>query len=284
MTIITPAGKQNFVWSPKRSGLTKTAGTGTKQLSDKDLLYAAAKKVVKAQFDLEQGNNPEDVEVCAPCGENINVADDGESVTMDGGVEDIGGEAADISDVTDGTEEVVKDVAVKTDAIKAVQELSDKANKAEELAGKVEEAVSKVEEAIQEVKSIVGNGDEDDAGAPKAKGKGKDKGKKDDEVVLEVEVEDDDEEVEIEVEDDDEKDEKEDDEKDEGDKDEIIKESVEACSTAKTEMRTAANDPDDLYKLSKISPATRKKVYTYWKDYLDYGPDYCKLMTTDFEK
>jgi len=79
-------------------------------------------------------------------------------------------------------------------------------------------------------------------------------------------------------------DEKEDDEKDEGDKDEIIKESVEACSTAKTEMRTAANDPDDLYKLSKISPATRKKVYTYWKDYLDYVPDYCKLMTTDFEK
>lgn len=282
MTIITPAGKQNFVWSPKQSGLTKTAGTGTKQLSDKDLLYAAAKKVVKAQFDLEQEKNPEDVEVCAPCGENINVADDGESVTMDGGVEDIGGEAADISDVTDGSEEVVKDVAVKTDAIKAVQELSDKANKAEELAGKVEEAVSKVEEAIQEVKSIVGNGDEDDAGAPKAKGKGK--GKKDDEVAPEDDDEEKEVEIEIEVEDDDEKDEKEDDEKDEGDKDEIIKESVEACSTAKAEMKTAANDPDDLYKLSKISPATRKKVYTYWKDYLDYVPDYCKLMTTDFEK
>ena len=55
MTIITPAGKQNFVWSPKQSGLTKTAGTGTKQLSDKDLLYAAAKKVVK-EF-IKKNNN-----------------------------------------------------------------------------------------------------------------------------------------------------------------------------------------------------------------------------------
>jgi hypothetical protein len=98
-------------------------------------------------------------------------------------------------------------------------------------------------------------------------------------------VEDDDaKEVEVEIEDEEKDDEDGEEKEDEGEKDEIIKESVEACSAAKAGMKTAANDPDDLYKLSKISPATRKKVYTYWKDYLDYVPDYCKLMTTDFEK
>jgi hypothetical protein len=261
MSIITPAGKQDFVWSPKQGSLTKTAGTGSKQASDKDILFAAAKKAIKAQFDFDQLKKPAgEVEVCAPCGEKVEVME-GESA--------IGEETE-----TDGVagEEVVEDAAsgkaVSPDAVKAVQELADKANKAEELAGKVEEAVSKVEEAIQEVKAVVGGeGEKDDAGAPKGKKEDKD------EVEIEVEVED---------EETDEKEEKE--EKDEeGEKDEIVKESVEAA-TAKAEMRTAANDPDDLYKLSKISPTTRKKVYTFWKDYLDYAPDYCKLMVTDYEK
>ena len=245
MTIITPAGKQDFSWSPKQAGLTKTASKGSKQASDKDLLYAAAKKVVKAQFDLEQAQNPTNVEVCAPCGEKVDVIDNGEAAI----------DEAAIGDTAIG-EEVVEDAAAVSPA-----------NKAEELAGKVGDAVSKVEEAIQEVKSIVGGeGEKDDAGAPKG-----DK----DEIEIEVEVED---------EEKDEKGEKEEkDDEDEGEKDEIVKESVEAA-TAKAEMKTAANDPDDLYKLSKISPATRKKVYTYWKDYLDYVPDYCKLMVTDFEK
>jgi len=266
MTIITPAGKQDFSWSPKQAGLTKTASKGSKQASDKDLLYAAAKKVVKAQFDLEQAQNPTGVEVCAPCGEKVDVVDNGEAAIGESAI----GESA-IGEEAIG-EEVVEDAAAaapadKADAVKAVQELADKANKAEELAGKVGDAVSKVEEAIQEVKSIVGGeGEKDDAGAPKG-----DK----DEIEIEVEVED---------EEKDEKGEKEEkDDEDEGEKDEIVKESVEAA-TAKAEMKTAANDPDDLYKLSKISPATRKKVYTYWKDYLDYVPDYCKLMVTDFEK
>lgn len=268
MTIITPAGKQDFSWSPKQAGLTKTASKGSKQASDKDLLYAAAKKVVKAQFDLEQAQNPTEVEVCAPCGEKVDVVDNGEAAI---------GEAA-IGEEAIG-EEVVEDAAAaapadKADAVKAVQELADKANKAEELAGKVGDAVAKVEEAVQEVKSIVGGeGEKDDAGAPKG-----DK----DEIEIEVEVEDEEKDEKGEKEDKGEKEEK-DDDKDEGEKDEIVKESVEAA-TAKAEMKTAANDPDDLYKLSKISPATRKKVYTYWKDYLDYVPDYCKLMVTDFEK
>jgi len=271
MTIITPAGKQDFSWSPKQASLTKTASTGSKQASDKDLLYAAAKKVVKAQFDLEQAQNPTNVEVCAPCGEKVDVIDNGEAAI----------DEAAIGDTAIG-EEVVEDAAAvspanKADAVKAVQELADKADKAEELAGKVGDAVSKVEEAIQEVKSIVGGeGEKDDAGAPKGK-----KGDSD-EIEIEIEVEDEDKDEE-EGEKGEKKEEKDEDDKDEGDKDEIVKESVEAC-TAKAEMKTAANDPDDLYKLSKISPATRKKVYTYWKDYLDYVPDYCKLMVTDFEK
>ena len=262
MTIITPAGKQDFVWSPKQNSLTKTASTG-EQASDKDLLYAAAKKVVKAQFDLEQ-EVPSDGagEACLPCGEKVDVE------KSFGGVDGV-----EEADQAGG--EVVEDAAAagksgKSDAVKAVQELADKANKAEELAGKVEEAVSKVEEAVQEVKDVVGV--KDAAGAVKTDKK--DKGETE-EVELEIEVEDED------AEDKEDKDEKKD---EEGDKDEIVKESVEASATAKAEMKTAANDPDDLYKLSKISPATRKKVYTYWKDYLDYVPDFCKLMVTDYEK
>jgi len=277
MTIITPAGKQDFSWSPKQAGLTKTAAKGAQQASDKDLLYAAEKKVVKAQFDLEQAQNPTGVEVCAPCGEKVDVVDNGEALDIGNGDAAIGEEAI--------GEEVVEDAAAaspanKADAVKAVQELADKADKAEELAGKVGDAVSKVEEAIQEVKSIVGGeGEKDDAGAPKG-----DKGDKDEiEIEIEVEDEDKDEKEGEKGEEKEEKDEEDEEDKDEGDKDEIVKESVEAC-TAKAEMKTAANDPDDLYKLSKISPATRKKVYTYWKDYLDYVPDYCKLMVTDFEK
>jgi len=260
MTLITPAGKQDFVWSPKQGDLTKIASTG-KQASDKDLLYAAAKKVVKAQFDLEQ-KSPEATEevsgeVCLPCGKEVTTEEPLEGVEPE------------------TTEEVVEDAAVsgKSDAVKAVQELADKANKAEELAEKVEEAVSKVEEAVQEVKDVVGV--KDDAGAVKPEDKG------DEEVELEIEVED---EKDKKDEKKDKKDEKKDEKDEEGEKDEIVKESVEACATAKAEMKTAANDPDDLYKLSKISPTTRKKVYTYWKDYLDYAPDFCKLMVTDYEK
>ena len=88
MTIITPAGKQDFSWSPKQASLTKTASTGSKQASDKDLLYAAAKKVVKAQFDLEQAQNPTNVEVCAPCGEKVDVIDNGEAAIDEAAIGD----------------------------------------------------------------------------------------------------------------------------------------------------------------------------------------------------
>lgn len=268
MTIITPAGKQDFVWSPKSGQMTKTAGTGSKeQASDKDLLFAAAKRVVKAQFDLEQeSESPVDGEVCLPCGQKAEVTEEVKDVDGMGGIGEVVEDAA------------AAGKAGSPDAVKAVQELADKASKAEELAGKVEEAVSKVEEAVQEVKDVVGGGAKDDAGAPA-----------NDEVEIEIEVEDDEEKdskehEENETEEEEKAEHKDEEEKDEGEKDEIVKESVEACATAKAEMKTAANDPDDLYKLSKISPTTRKKVYTFWKDYLDYVPDYCKLMVTDFEK
>ena len=37
-------------------------------------------------------------------------------------------------------------------------------------------------------------------------------------------------------------------------------------------------------RLADISPTTRKKIYTYWTEYLGYPKDYCKLLVTDFEK
>jgi len=52
----------------------------------------------------------------------------------------------------------------------------------------------------------------------------------------------------------------------------------------KIEMKTAASEPTDLVKTSKISATTRKKVLTYYKDYLGYDPEYCKLLVTDYEK
>jgi hypothetical protein len=265
MAIITPVGSE-FDWSPKQK-VVKTASTKEQPKSDKDLLYEAAKKVVKAQFmDLDK---PMDA---APCGDAMPCPDAAPSA-VEGG--EMGGAMGDV--VPDAAPDA-KDVAAPAeggagDVEKAVKELVDKANKAEEVAAKVQDAVGKVEEAVQEVKDAVGAPADggDAAGAP--------------------------EEIEIEVEDlggdkGEEKDEEEKEDKGEEKEDkgeEIVKESKEpekkeekeACASKKVlEMKSAAMG-DDLAKFAALSPSVKKKIYDYWKNDLKYAPDYCKLLVTD---
>lgn len=273
MTLITPAGKRDFDWSPKEQSLTKTAGTGAKeQKSDKDLLFEAAQKVVKAQMVLGDDTAVDGAmgsdAPCGdlPCGEKSPC---GDSAMPPPSAE----EAAAIKPAGD--------LEGKSDAVKAVQELADKAQKAEEVATKVQDAVSKVEEAVQGVKDAVGVAAE---GLEEGK-----EGKGDDEVVLEVEVEDEKnpehEEGETKEEEKKEREtgEEDEDKGEEKKEDEIVQKSCQAAQK-KAEMKTAKNDPDDLVKTSKISPTTRKKVMSYYKDALGYDPEYCKLLVTDYEK
>ena len=275
MTLIMPAGQKDFNWSPKEGGLNKTASTGSKEMSDKDILYAAAKKVVQAQMALEE---TEETDIApadgCPCSGKMEGMPPVDGIPAEGPVE--------------GPAEIPAKPAAGADAVQVVQELADKANKAEEQAANVEQAIGKVEEALQGVKDAVGTVD---AAAPAEGGipeeveldvEVEEDGKEEKEV--EVEVEDEGKEVEVEVEGKkppfEKKDDKE--EKDEdGKKDEIVKESIEAKNKA-VEMKTAASD--DLVKTSKLSPETRNKISHYWKDILGYDPTYAKLMSTDFEK
>jgi hypothetical protein len=236
---------KDFDWSPKeQQDLVKTASTESQaQKSDKDILYAAAKKAVAAQMELDVIEKQEE----PPCDKVVPTAKD----------------VAEIKTELNPSE--------KSDAVKIVQELADKAEKAEQVAEKVEEAVdkavAKVEEAAQEIKDAV-NAEEKAA----------------DEVILEVEVE---EEEKEETEEKEEKAEKKEDEekeeKVEKKEDEIIQESCMAASK-EIAMKSAAADVDDFVKTSKISPTTRKKITAFWKDMLGYDANYVKLMATDFEK
>lgn len=255
MAVITPVGS-NFDWSPKSEKLTKTASTGAKAPTDKDLLYEAAKKAVKAQM-MDLGNDIPSNEMdgapspCegAPC----------DSIEAPGAVP--GEIVKDVSEEAPMGDESPADEAKEGEAVqdvqKAVQDLVDKANKAEEVAVKVQDAVTKVEEAVNEVKDAVGGG----------------------EIVDEVEIE-------IEDEDNgknpfekgekDEEDEKDEDE--EGEKDEIVKESKDKDD--KPEMKSAASG-NDMVKLSSLSKSVKQKVYDYYKNELGYPADYCKLLVQD---
>lgn len=282
MAVITPMG-MDFDWSPKEKELVKTASTKAPAKTDKDLLYEAAKKVVKAQFmDLEKPmggsmGGPVGASMDAPCGD-APCGDAAPSAVEEGMgdvVPDAAPEATDVAAPAEGEEG--GDVG---DVQKAVKELVDKANKAEEVAVKVQDAVGKVEQAVQEVKDAVGAAEgavEGEGGVP--------------------------EEVEIEVEDvggDDDKGEnpfgkekkekKDDSDDDAGDKDdkgekpEMEKESKdkkEASSKKALEMKSAAAAGDDLAKFASLSPSVKKKIFDYWKNDLKYAPDYCKLLVTD---
>jgi len=50
------------------------------------------------------------------------------------------------------------------------------------------------------------------------------------------------------------------------------------------EIAVEASTEDDFIRISKISPANRKKLYSYWTQDLGYPADYCKLLVKDYEK
>lgn len=72
--------------------------------------------------------------------------------------------------------------------------------------------------------------------------------------------------------------------------DEIIIKSEEGCdekdekAEKPDETEIMANADEEFVKMSKISPTTRKKIYTFWAEYLGYPKDYCKLLVKDYEK
>ena len=261
MSIITPAGNMNFDWSPNQEALVRTAATGKKEATDKDALYAAAKKVV-AQLFVDKLPEEKLGGECPACGEGMGAEGLG---AVDGlgekpmGLGEGEGEGM-MPPPADAAAALPAATAPKSDAVQAVQELADKAGKAEELAGKIVPALEKV---VQDVKAITGEG-----GAPEMGGNP-------DEVVLDVEVEGEGKEHE------ESESPKEEKEEPKEEKDEIVQKSVAAKSVA---LKAVAADTDDFVKLSKISPTTRQKIISFWKDDLGYDAAYAKLMATDFEK
>lgn len=284
MSIITPAGNMNFDWSPNQEALVRTAATGKKEATDKDALYAAAKKVV-AQLFVDKLPEEKLGGECPACGEGMGAeglgAVDGLGEKPMGLGEGEGEGEGMMPPPADAAAALPAATAPKSDAVQAVQELADKAGKAEELAGKIVPALEKV---VQDVKAITGEG-----GAPEMGGNP-------DEVVLDVEVEGEGKEHEESESPKEEKEEHKDGEKKENpfkkedkgekeepkeEKDEIVQKSVAAKSVA---LKAVAADTDDFVKLSKISPTTRQKIISFWKDDLGYDAAYAKLMATDFEK
>lgn len=241
MTLITPSGNSNFSWSPKLKGLSKTASTGTSEKSDKDVLFDIAQRLVKAQSEkieeIATDEKPEEKEE-----------------------EKAESEKQEETDITKDKpcDEPPCDNKDKVDVQKAVQELVDKSNKAEEIAQKVGDVAEKIEQAVQEIKEVAdvaNNAIEGDA------------------VVTDLpsnEVE----EVEIEIED---VDSISDDKPIDMPGEELIKESNPMADIV-------ASGENDFVKLSSISPETRKKVISYWQDYLGFPSDYVKLMAKNYEK
>lgn len=289
MSIITPAGNMTFDWSPNQEALVRTAATGKKEATDKDALYAAAKKVVAQlhSLDLLKEETPDGG--CPACGEGAGVGGVGEGAgigaekpldkLIDERLDKPMGEGLP-PPPSDAAAALPAATAPKSDAVQAVQELADKAGKAEELAGKIVPALEKV---VQDVKAITGEG-----GAPEMGGNP-------DEVVLDVEVEGEGKEHEESESPKEEKEEHKAGEKkenpfkkeDKGEKEEPKDEEdivQKSCAAKSVALKAVAADTDDFVKLSKISPTTRQKIISFWKDDLGYDAAYAKLMATDFEK
>jgi len=281
MAIITPVGKMNFNWSPEESTkVVKTASSNgkTKSVTDKDLLYLAAKKVVQAQFDeTEAEDAEEDVEKDESAVEDVVEVDvDDTDAEVEVEVEDdVEGDDAEVEveipDATDAGEE-----SAIIDVQEAVAELVDKSEAADAVVDAVTVALDKVNQAVEEVRSAVGaaTGSEDVGGDVGG-----------DDEVFEIEISD---ETECGVcgeekpfGSDEDSCCKEDEEM--GGED-IVKESTGvACASVKKALQKEAG-ADDFVKTSKISQTTRKKVLKFWKDDLGYAADYAKLMVTDYEK
>lgn len=250
MTMITPAGKENFNWSPKLGQeLQRTASTdknGKEEKTDKDFLYAAAKKILEAQgFDETELDETEDLDVSE---ENLDSEVDG--------LEEVdGSEEVDVS-------EEVDDSVEKADVQEAVAELVEKAEVADEMAESVSEALGNVEEAVEGVKDALGGDkggeslDEVDVELPE-------------EAIVEVDFE---EEVESPCEE----------EVDSLCEEEVGGEDI-ILESDEGDLEASASS-NDFVKISKISETTRKKVQQLWEKDLGYPKDYVKLMTTNFEK
>lgn len=274
MTLITPVGNSNFSWAPKVEGLTKTASTGAPEKSDKDLLFDAAKKFVKAQAEKFEKSDKEDKS------DDKSEKSDKSEDKSDDKSEKSDSKPCDDKPCDDKPE---VDAAPSVDVQKAVQELVDKSEKAEEIAQKVQDAVSKVEEAVQGVKDAAGvASDALPAGSLPADGVGEEiPGLSDGGEVDEVELE---------IEEPGASDVSTESPLGEG----LIKESLPSLGDGPSDVPSdgpsgvkefgVMASANDFVKLSAISNETRKKVTNYWQDYLGFPSDYVKLMVKNYEK
>ena len=135
MAVITPVGNvgKDFDWSPKEKELVKTASTDktVQAKSDKDILYEAAKKFVKAQMMDEL---PGDVKPpCEPPCEGMDgVEGAGKDVVVDLNVAPEGEvEGALPPEVAPADAAAIAPEGGVGDVQKAVKELVEKANKSE---------------------------------------------------------------------------------------------------------------------------------------------------------
>ena len=248
MAVITPVGKFDFDWSPKDSAeMVKTASTEAKeQKTDKDALYEAA-KIAVAQFSKSEETSKEETSAGASKDEVSKGETSGTSA----------GTSADTS----------KDIGVS----KAVEVLMEKVEKSKDIVEKVDAAMGKVEQAVEEVKAAVGETSGAVADAVIAPEVGAapeipvDKAPEVPEVAeFEVELE--------------------------GDKPEVggediiqtsLGDSCGACAASiKGDLKKEAA-ADDMVKTSKLSPSTRTKLMTFWKEKLKYDPEYCKIWFAD---
>jgi hypothetical protein len=271
MAIITPVGKMNFDWSPEENAkVVKTASTNgeTKIVTDKDLLYLAAKKVIQAQFDESEAT--EDVEKDESADESA--VEDVVEVDVDDTDAEVEVEV-ELPDAEDAGEE-----SAIIDVQEAVAELVDKSEAADAVVDAVTVALDKVNQAVEEVRSAVGaagdavgvDDNTEDVGS--------------DDEVFEIEISD---ETECGVCGDEKPFGSDEDscckEEEIGGEDIIQESDGVACASVKKALQKEAG-ADDFVRTSKISPTTRKKVLKFWKDDLGYVADYAKLMTTDYEK
>lgn len=294
MTLVTPSGFSNFDWSPKNEGLTKTASTGETAKSDKDLLYEAAFKFVKAQEDKKEekkeDKGEEKSEKKEDKGEEKSEKSENPFKKGDDKDDDKGEEKSEGGDDKPCDTPPCDDGKVNSDPAadiqKAVGELVEKSNKADETAQKVQEAVTQLDEAVQQVKEVAGVAEAAVEGIEGAEGEVPG-------VVGDMPSVD---EVEIEI----------------GGPDDAPSSDFNEVSAPSSDMGSPMGSPSGMgsgmgnellgdgvekestmgltadansyVKLSSVSKETAKKVTTFWKDYLGYPEDYVKLMVKNYEK
>lgn len=269
MTIVMPSGYSNFNWSPKKTGLTKTASTGETEKTDKDLLFEAAAKFVKAQAEEKEDEKEEKTEEKVEA-KGEEKEEKGEEKSEDKPCDDKGDKPCD-----DGKAEAAPDVQ------KAVGELVEKAKKADEVAQKVQDAVAKVEEAVQEVKEVAGVVDGAATDIPGVTGDvmpedvGSDLGEgiePPNEVEIELDMPGEDGQLlggEADL---------------GGSFSEDVGGDMGGLGIEKESLGAMASDANQFVRMSSVSKETASKITKFWKDYLGYAPEYVKLMVKNYEK